>query len=323
MQQDETMIDRMIASGRVAEAIALTRAAAMAGAAADQFRLALWHLIGDPVPRDLPVARHWLGRAAQQGHDDALAMAVALQANGSGGPVDWAGARQVVNGSNAPWAQTQRKLLAAMALDTAGAPMVHPVGRPLTNDGRILRFDTFCSPQECEHLAMASAARMEPAHIIDEASGQAVPHPVRTSDGAVISPTIENLVIRAINLRIAAATGTHVAQGEALTILRYRPGQQYRLHHDAFARTANQRSLTFLLYLNDAFAGGETSFPAYDLRVRPRGGDAILFHNLLPDGTADPRMRHAGEPVREGAKWLATRWIRTRPFDMWTGPEAA
>lgn len=323
MQHDQSTIDRLIATGQVAEAVARTRGAADGGTADDQFRLALWHLIGDPLPRDLPLARLWLGRAATQGHDDALAMEIALRGNGSGGPIDWTGARQRLNESKAPWAEAQRSLLAAMSLDATGAPMDRPVGRPLTADGRILRFDRFCSPQECTHLAMASAARMEPAHIIDETSGRAVPHPVRTSDEAVVSPTIEDLVIRAINLRIAAATGTQVAQGEALTILRYRPGQQYRLHHDAFARTANQRSLTFLLYLNEAFVGGETSFPAYDLRVRPCGGDAILFHNLLPDGTADARMRHAGEPVREGAKWLATRWIRTRSFDMWTGPEAA
>ena len=322
MQHDQSTIDRLIATGQVAEAIARTRAAAAAGAADDQVRLALWHLIGDPVPRDLPLARHWLDRAAAQGHDDALAMGIALRANGSGGPVDWVGARHSLDGSKAAWAEAQRTLLATMELDGEGKPQVAPVGRPLTPDGRILRLDEFCSPQECAHLAMTSAARMEPAHIIDEASGRAVPHPVRTSDGAVVSPTIEDLVIRAINLRIAAATRTQVTQGEALTILRYRPGQQYRLHHDAFARTANQRSLTVLLYLNDAFAGGETSFPAYDLRIRPRGGDAILFHNLLPDGTADPKMRHAGEPVRDGAKWLATRWIRTHPFDVWTGPEA-
>ena len=59
------------------------------------------------------------------------------------------------------------------------------------------------------------------------------------------------------------------------------------------------------------------------ITVTPRGGDALLFFNTLADGRADPATRHAGLPVRSGAKWLATRWIRARPLDPWNQPADA
>ncbi|KAF3336957.1 putative prolyl 4-hydroxylase 4 isoform X1 [Carex littledalei] len=49
--------------------------------------------------------------------------------------------------------------------------------------------------------------------------------------------------------------------------------------------------------------------------VKPRKGDALLFFNLLPDATTDPKSLHAGCPVIEGEKWSATKWIRVASFD--------
>lgn len=198
-----------------------------------------------------------------------------------------------------------------------------PIGQPLRADAGIYRFPSFLTPAECAHVAQASSDLLEPAAVFDPASGRQVAHPVRTSDAAVIGPMREDLVVRAINARIAAASGTDIGQGEALTVLRYRPGQQFRLHSDALPVSRNQRVKTLLIYLNEGFAGGETLFPDHKLTVKPAAGDALLFANTLDEQRPDPRSRHAGLPVTQGVKWLATRWIRARPFDMWTGPEAA
>jgi prolyl 4-hydroxylase len=124
-------------------------------------------------------------------------------------------------------------------------------------------------------------------------------------------------VIRAINRRIAAISETDIDQGEALSVLRYQPAQQFRLHHDAIAGVANQRTKTVLLYLNDGFVGGETYFPATDMKIAPVAGDAIVFTNVDDAGRPDPLATHAGLPVERGVKWLATRWIRARPIDPW------
>jgi hypothetical protein len=115
--------------------------------------------------------------------------------------------------------------------------------------------------------------------------------------------------------QIAAATGTDVRRGETLQILRYAPGQEYRPHLDAIPGLANQRVLTVLVYLNNDYAGGEIDFPEIGLAVRGRTGDALMFANALPDGRPDPVTRHAGRPVTQGIKLLASWWIRARPAE--------
>jgi hypothetical protein len=68
------------------------------------------------------------------------------------------------------------------------------------------------------------------------------------------------------------------------------------------------------VYLNDVQEGGETVFPDRDVTVRPKRGRAVMFRNLLADGSPDVHSLHAGMPVLAGEKWLATSWIRTRPL---------
>ncbi len=310
---------RSVANGDVAEGVETLSAAAERGNVDAVMQLAIWHLIGQPIPRDLVRARALLRRAVTIGHVDAALMEIALAANGSGGDADWQAALTLLRkaASADPVAEQQMALLSAMTLDSDGKPMTLPPAERLAASPLVLRFRRLFSPAECAHVASVASTMLEPARVIEPASGKWVAHPVRTSDGAAIGPAREDLVVRALNLRIAAASGTDVCQGEPLTVLRYTPGQQYRLHHDAIAGEANQRSMTMLIYLNEGFGGGETHFPAADLTVTPQGGDAIVFTNLKPDGSTDPASRHAGLPVTRGAKWLATRWIRVAPIDPW------
>ena len=73
-----------------------------------------------------------------------------------------------------------------------------------------------------------------------------------------------------------------------------------------------------LVYLNDAYTGGETLFLKIGLRVRGETGDGLLFRNAAVDGTPDMDSLHAGLPVLSGEKLIASRWIRQKPF----GPRA-
>ncbi|SFS01123.1 2OG-Fe(II) oxygenase [Sphingomonas jatrophae] len=311
--------DRLVAAGRVGDAAALLHAAGDSGDVDALFRLAAWQLIGDPLPRNVPAAYALLSRARMIGHVDAALMEIALTANGSAGPDDWTRALSLLTGAAGadPVAAEQLRLVRAMRLTTDGKPVTQPAPRPVSEQPHVRHFPALLTADECVHLARTADPLFEPASVLDPASGRRVRHPVRNADEAAIGPAREDLVVRAINLRIAAASGTDVAAGEPLTILRYGPGQQYRPHHDAIAGVANQRAWTMLVWLNDGYAGGETRFSPSGLTVKGRRGDGLLFRNLLPDGRPDPAAQHAGLPVTAGHKWMATRWIRQAPLDLW------
>lgn len=320
-----TQADRLLAKGHVQAAVALIEQAGASGDADALFRHAVWKLAGSPLPRDLPGARSLLRQAASRDHMDAALIEIALTANGSGAPADWAGARVLLDriASRNPIAAAHAMLLGKMALTADGRPMVTPGVRKIADDPQVWHVPGLFTPEECQHVGQSAADLLQPAVVADPRTGRSIANPVRTSDGAVIGPTRETLVVQALNRRLAAVTGTDWRQGEALSVLRYRPGQQFRPHVDALPGTRNQRIRTVLIYLNEGFSGGATYFVNNALRVTPRVGDAIIFDNVHADGSIDQTMRHAGEPVTSGVKWLATRWIRARPFSVWTGPETA
>jgi prolyl 4-hydroxylase len=307
-------------AGRVLDAVTLLLNAGRAGDSTAFAELAIWHVDGRFLPRDLRAARDHMASAARLGHADGVLMHLAMVANGTGGAADWSSALMLLEAAAATdhIAKAQFDLVAAMRLGRNGAPSVLPDAEIVCADPRITRLPGFLTPGECAHVAATAAELLEPAAVLDPLTGQRLLNAVRTSDSGAIGPLRETLVVRAINQRIAAATGTQVDQGEPLTVLRYAPGQQYRLHHDAIAGASNQRIRTVLVYLNQGFDGGETVFPELSLSVGPTAGDALVFDNLRSDGAPDPRMRHAGLPVRTGVKWLATRWIREGSVDPWS-----
>jgi prolyl 4-hydroxylase len=209
-----------------------------------------------------------------------------------------------------------------MTLDEAGNP-----SQPLPRESRhpakrveIVR--GFMTPAECEFLVEIAQQRFSPAMI--NRAGIMVRDPVRTNETASFSFDVEWPFVHAINRRIAAATGTDVGQGEALNLLRYRPGQEYKLHCDAAPGEANQRILTALVYLNQGFGGGETFFPQLGFEFRGAVGDLLIFGNTTGGGDRDVDMIHAGLPVQSGIKLVASRWIRERPpFDATMSGEDA
>lgn len=96
---------------------------------------------------------------------------------------------------------------------------------------------------------------------------------------------------------------TAVGVNERLRFYRYDVGQQFEWHRDGyFERDNGERSvLTFMVYLNENFTGGETSIEGLagagvpDGKVVPKTGLALVFaHPLL----------HKGEPVTEGRKYV-------------------
>lgn len=95
-----------------------------------------------------------------------------------------------------------------------------------------------------------------------------------------------------------------VGVNERFRFYRYDPGQQFNWHQDgSFERDSSERSFwTFMMYLNDEFEGGETSFndsysdkPFADFQVIPQTGMALFFKHSI---------YHKGKPVLRGRKYI-------------------
>lgn len=179
------------------------------------------------------------------------------------------------------------------------------------------------SNTECDALLTYALERgLRPSTVVDEVSGQEVPHPERTSAGLMVRRAETPLVDR-IERRLAELTQWPTANGEGLQILRYRNGQEYRPHFDSFPESAGgaihtsrggQRVNTVLVYLRRPERGGATVFPQGGLTICPAPGSAILFRNVDGKGHRDPASLHAGQPVEHGEKVILTYWQRAGSF---------
>lgn len=309
-------------NGQVENAYPLLEAAMDRGDAMAAAMLAGWRMSGNYVRRDLELARSYYGRAAQMGLDEACPIYIAMLANGAGCEKrDWQGALDRLRHRSAHdrLAQRQLAVIEAMAIDPSGDPLEIPGGRVVSDSPRIVRFDNFLSAAECDYFIDRALPLLEEAVVVHPDSGALVRDPVRVASAAAFPLISEDPAVHAINRRIAAATATDYSQGEPLQVLSYKVGQQYKLHNDALPGACNQRVLTFLVYLNSGFQGGETHFPYLDFAFRGKPGDAIAFSNVDPSGAPDPSALHAGLPVRAGRKMLLSKWIRRDPLDL-SGP---
>ena len=203
------------------------------------------------------------------------------------------------------------RVFPGLVLPTVALPVVPDMGT-IRCDGRaipvILRLaspavalcENVLSPSECaELLAYAHQRGLNPSTVVDEASGENLPHPERTSAGLMLRRA-ETALIERIEHRLAELTAWPLANGEGLQILRYRRGQEYRAHFDSFPGGAGgavhtarggQRVNTVLVYLQSPETGGGTAFPVCGLTVCPRPGTAVIFRNVDLGGRRDPATR--------------------------------
>ncbi len=301
-------------AGKPADAVRFVEEAAEKGDPEANVIVAHWLLYASDRPRDAGSACRHLERAAGQGSSEASRILAHLTANGTGCEADHDRALDLLRkaaGSDAIAARELAMLPGMMTIDEAR----DAVREQVSADPHIEIIRKLLLPEECAYLIRRAEPLLKPSFVDDGRTGIGRPDPIRTSHGAAFVPHDADLVVQGITRRIAAITGTSSDHAEALYVMRYTPGQQYRPHMDALPGLKNQREWTAILYLNDGFEGGATAFPDLGLSLRLEAGDLLVFRNSGADQQPDMRMRHAGEPVTAGAKWVATRWIRHGPHD--------
>ena len=150
--------------------------------------------------------------------------------------------------------------------------------------------DDFLSAEECASLiARIDAAGPEVAPI-SRASGPVVDLDTRNNRRVMFEDwALAGLLFERVEAHVPAElNGTRaVGANERLRCYRYDVGQRFRPHYDgAFQRSPSERSrLTFLVYLNEGFEGGDTALLDLGVSVKPRAGMALLFqHAILHEG---------------------------------------
>jgi prolyl 4-hydroxylase len=186
---------------------------------------------------------------------------------------------------------------------------------------RVIVLGNLLSDAECEALIAAAKPRLTRSLTVSTTTGGEEVNADRTSNGMFFTRG-EMAAVRVLEQRIAKLFNWPIENGEGLQILHYRPGAEYKPHYDYFdpkepgtptiLKRGGQRVATILVYLNDPEKGGGTTFPDVGLEVAPQRGNAVFFSYDKPH--VSTQSLHGGAPVIAGEKWIATKWLRERPF---------
>jgi prolyl 4-hydroxylase len=174
----------------------------------------------------------------------------------------------------------------------------------------------------CQWMIEHARPRLTRALVYDAVEDKSTANQTRTNTVALFNVTNSDLVSVLIQVQICANTGASFRQLEPLSVLHYEVGEQIIEHFDFVdpdAPTFNQqvaeygqRRITFLLYLNEDYTGGETELPKLGISHKGQLGGGFFFVNIQGNDEPDLRTLHAGRPPIRGEKWVVSQWVRSR-----------
>jgi hypothetical protein len=90
------------------------------------------------------------------------------------------------------------------------------------------------------------------------------------------------------------------------TMLRYTDGQKYDQHNDWSPK--NKRLISYLVYINDDYLGGELEFVHLGIKIKPKANSMIVFPSHF-------LFSHIAHPVESGTKYAIVNWILYKEED--------
>ena len=166
----------------------------------------------------------------------------------------------------------------------------------LTNN--IFTIDNFWAQHACEtFISKSEAIGYEPA-TIDTEKGPKVIETVRNNNRVIYKDkTLADNIWQQLKPFAPKQIGNSRAIGlnELFRFYKYQAGQEFKKHRDqSFIRNDVEASYyTFMIYLNDNYEGGETTFN--NVTIQPKQGTALIFlHDL----------EHSGNSVKHGIKYV-------------------
>ncbi|MBV9569850.1 MAG: 2OG-Fe(II) oxygenase [Alphaproteobacteria bacterium] len=302
-------------------------------------------LTGDGIPMDADRGTVLIATAAHQGDGEAATLAAVLIGLGANSLADWTKALEYLQqAAESGWSPAQRQLMVlgnSALLDEAHRAVpppdiwgrlrrsidvaswgTLPQLRQVSDAPRIEMRDAFLPPRICQWLMDCARGGLERSRVFAP-TGKTVVENSRTNSAFEVGLLSLDMVMLLTRARIAAATGFSPQALEHTNILHYAPGQQFSRHFDFLdpglpghaqeIAAKGQRVGTFLVYLNEDYAGAETEFALLNQRYRCPTGGALFFRNVDPSAVPDRQTLHAGLPPASGEKWLLSQWIRGQP----------
>lgn len=188
----------------------------------------------------------------------------------------------------------------------------------ISQDPTIKVTANFLSDEEMQHLIEISKLNWKSSEVGVHSDGALVDDQdnfkssvsdYRNSSSSLIDYS-QTPIVAAIEERLAMLAGVDVNYIEQLAMVRYRPGEVFKEHHDG-----GFRSSTVFIYLNDLpdDDGGETLFPALGLKFLPRRGCAVMWSNINQAGEPNSMMIHQGLPPKTGTKYAVNVFFNSKP----------
>lgn len=168
--------------------------------------------------------------------------------------------------------------------------------RKITDE--IFVIDNFWTKEQCEaFIAKSEAIGYEAATIITE-RGPRLVESVRNNNRVLYKDyELAENIWQDMKPFAPVLLGKSIAIGlnELFRFYRYEPGQQFRKHIDQpYIRNEKEASYyTFMIYLNDDYEGGATTF--HKININPSQGMALIFLH---------KLEHAGSEVTKGIKYV-------------------
>ncbi|MNV23162.1 Poxvirus C4/C10 protein [compost metagenome] len=158
--------------------------------------------------------------------------------------------------------------------------------------------DDFLSVQECDDYILWSEQQGYEEAKVQLDGGQVMMKNIR-NNSRIVFP--DHVLAEKIWNKVAPFVVRKFGNSEAIGLnelfrfYRYESGQRFKKHKDgSYVRNETEASyFTLMLYLNDDFEGGETSFETHV--IRPEKGQVLIFEHGL---------KHAGEPIISGVKYV-------------------
>lgn len=171
-----------------------------------------------------------------------------------------------------------------------------------TEQPYILEVPDILSKEECKSFIERLEKMTFETATINSGRGTHVNREVRNNERVIYDDhSFADLIIKRLGEH--APTTIHgmrlVGANEKLRCYRYKTGMKFKPHPDgAFQRNENEISCySCLIYLNDGFIGGETTFLTEpEVVITPVAGSVLLFQHPII---------HEGSEVRSGIKYVA------------------